>query len=175
MFYTVCHFKYGYIKLVGDINGLLSLTLIPPKGIHKSKEKEANNKLIRNDDFFNEIISQLNEYFLGKRKTFNIKLNLFGTEFQKKVWRKLINIPYGSTCSYKDIATAIGRPKAFRAVGTANRKNPIPIIIPCHRVIATNGKLSGYVYGKAFKKQLLDLEKKETILSNKRSASYFYS
>lgn len=103
--------------------------------------------------------NQIEEYFNGTRKSFDLPLAPKGTEFQKKVWKALLNIPYGYTCSYKDIAISIGNEKACRAVGNANNKNPILIIIPCHRVIGANGDLVGYGSGLELKKRLLDLEK----------------
>ncbi|MBQ9858840.1 MAG: methylated-DNA--[Oscillospiraceae bacterium] len=106
----------------------------------------------------NNAISQLNEYFAGTRKSFDLPLKFDGTEFQKLVWRELQNIPYGKTISYKELAEKTGNIKACRAVGMANNKNPIPIIIPCHRVIGANGKLTGYAGGLEVKKFLLELE-----------------
>ena len=103
---------------------------------------------------------QLQEYFAGKRKTFDLPLELIGTDFQKKVWTALSEIPYGETRSYKDIAERIGQPKACRAVGGANNKNPISIIIPCHRVIGADSRLVGYGGGLDNKKLLLELERK---------------
>ena len=103
--------------------------------------------------------SELREYFNGKRKSFDLPLEPQGTEFQKKVWSALLEIPYGETRSYKDIAEKIENPKACRAVGGANNKNPIVIIIPCHRVIGAYGGLVGYGLGLPMKKQLLDIEK----------------
>ncbi|NMA94908.1 MAG: methylated-DNA--[protein]-cysteine S-methyltransferase [Clostridiales bacterium] len=103
---------------------------------------------------------QLSEYFDGERTDFNLPLKLRGTDFQKSVWKALIDIPYGETRSYKDIAIKVGSPKAFRAVGMANNRNPISIIIPCHRVIGHNGKLVGYGGGLSVKEFLLDLEKR---------------
>lgn len=102
---------------------------------------------------------ELYEYFAGERKTFELPLEPDGTEFQKKVWRALLEIPYGETRSYKDIAERLGNPKACRAVGGANNKNPIVIIIPCHRVIGANGDMVGYGCGLEMKHMLLDLEK----------------
>lgn len=102
---------------------------------------------------------QLEEYFCGKRKKFNLPLKQEGTEFMQSVWKVLETIPYGETRSYKQIAEMIGNPKAVRAVGMANNKNNIPIIIPCHRVIGNNGKLVGYALGLEMKQWLLDLEK----------------
>ena len=103
--------------------------------------------------------SQLNEYFDGKRQTFDFATNAKGTEFQKRVWIALQNIPYGELYSYKQIAEIIGNPKASRAVGMANNKNSLPIVIPCHRVVGSNGKLVGYAYGLDMKKYLIDIEK----------------
>jgi methylated-DNA-[protein]-cysteine S-methyltransferase len=101
---------------------------------------------------------QLNEYFSGKRQSFSIKLDFTGTEFQQAVWHALLTIPYGETRSYGQIARQIDRPKAVRAVGAAIGKNPIAIIAPCHRVIGSNGKLTGFAGGLATKTILLDLE-----------------
>lgn len=102
---------------------------------------------------------QLEEYFEGKRKKFDLALRLNGTSFQNKVWKALLNIPYAKTCSYKDIAKNIGNENASRAVGNANNKNPLPIFIPCHRVIGSNGKLIGYAGGLDIKIKLLELER----------------
>lgn len=101
---------------------------------------------------------QLDEYFSGKRTTFDLPLKLEGTEFQKSVWKELMKIPYGKTASYYDIASAVQNPKACRAVGMANNKNKIPIIIPCHRIIGKSGALTGYAGGLEVKKKLLELE-----------------
>lgn len=103
---------------------------------------------------------QLEEYFEGKRKKFDLALRLNGTSFQNKVWKALLNIPYAKTCSYKDIAKNIGNENASMAVGNANNKNPLPIFIPCHRVIGSNGKLIGYAGGLDIKIKLLELERK---------------
>ena len=105
-----------------------------------------------------ECVEQLDEYFHGTRKEFTIKLQPQGTEFQKRVWNQLIKIPFGETASYKNVAEAIGKEKAVRAVGNANRSNNISIIIPCHRVIGNNGKLVGYGGGLDRKQWLLDHE-----------------
>ena len=106
-----------------------------------------------------ETYKQLSEYFTKKRKTFDIPLKLEGTEFQKAVWHALMKIPYGKTATYLEIAETIGNPKASRAVGMANNKNKIPIVIPCHRVIGSNGSLTGYAGGLEIKKKLLNIEK----------------
>lgn len=106
------------------------------------------------------VYTQLTEYFGGRRQSFDFPYRLQGTEFQKKVWTALCNIPYGETRTYKEIAQAVGNPQASRAVGMANNKNPISIAVPCHRVIGSNGKLVGYAGGLDVKKALLELESK---------------
>jgi methylated-DNA-[protein]-cysteine S-methyltransferase len=105
-----------------------------------------------------EAVRQLTAYFEGSLREFDLPLDMVGTEFQKRVWRELLHIPYGEICSYRDIAEAIGAPQAVRAVGAANGANPIPIVVPCHRVIGASGKLTGYGGGLPLKKRLLDLE-----------------
>ena len=107
---------------------------------------------------FGECVRQLDKYFAGKLLKFSLDLAPQGTLFQREVWDALLQIPYGETRSYQDIAHAIGNPKAVRAVGNSNARNPIAIIIPCHRVIGANGKLTGYAGGLAYKRALLDLE-----------------
>lgn len=108
--------------------------------------------------FLAQAVQELNEYFAGKRQYFTLTLDPQGTTFQQQVWRELQKIPYGSTCSYKDIATRIKNPKGVRAVGGANGKNPLCIVIPCHRVIAADGGIGGYSGGLAMKRKLLALE-----------------
>ncbi len=103
-------------------------------------------------------IAQLSEYFLGKRRSFDLIFDLEGTDFENSVWRQLSKIPYGKTTSYKNIAELINNPKAVRAVGSANGKNPLCIVVPCHRVIASDGTLGGYVGGLKIKSELLALE-----------------
>ena len=108
--------------------------------------------------YFVEIVKQLDEYFAGKRTKFELNISPKGTEFQKKVWAELLKIPYGKTKSYQEIAEAIGKPNAQRAVGSACNKNPILLIIPCHRVVSKTGKLTGFACGIDRKEQLLKLE-----------------
>lgn len=122
--------------------------------------KEANKEI---DNFGKNVFLQLGEYFLGKRIDFDIPLKPLGTDFQLSVWKALTQIPYGQTCSYKDIAYAINNEKSCRAVGMANNRNPISFIIPCHRVIGANGKLVGYGGGLPIKSALLDLEKRVSL------------
>ena len=105
-------------------------------------------------------MAQLREYFEGTRQVFDVPLALSGTPFQLKVWAALTDIPYGETITYGELAQRIGQPDAVRAVGAANGKNPVPIIVPCHRVIGSNGKLTGYGGGLPIKAALLDLERR---------------
>jgi len=112
------------------------------------------------DRLLNEVQRQLSEYFCGERKCFDLPLRMKGTAFQQRVWAALSEIEYGETVSYGDIAGRIGNPAACRAVGMANHNNPISIIVPCHRVIGKNGKLTGYGGGMNVKQQLLELEQK---------------
>ncbi|MDK2820766.1 MAG: methylated-DNA-[protein]-cysteine S-methyltransferase [Clostridia bacterium] len=137
------------------------------QGVHKVsiteedwyKYRQKNNKLIRNTDFCREAIKEIHEYFIGKRQKFSIPLYIEGTTFQKKVWHQLQSIPYGEIRSYSQIAIAIGKPHGQRAVGQANRANPLPIFIPCHRVIGQNGSLIGYAGTKIdIQRYLLQLE-----------------
>jgi len=104
-------------------------------------------------------LRELDEYFAGERREFSIPLDLRGTDFQLRCWRALLDIPYGKTRTYGEIARAIGHPHAFRAVGMSNNRNPVAIVVPCHRVIASNGSLCGYGGGLDVKRKLLDLEK----------------
>ena len=103
-------------------------------------------------------VTELEEYFAGKRREFTFPLDLRGTDFQQACWRALLAIPYGETRTYADIARAVGKPNAFRAVGMANNRNPIAIVVPCHRVIASDGTLCGYGAGLDVKRKLLELE-----------------
>lgn len=139
--------KIGRIYISADENYILEVSLRPLDGIEKE------NFLIK------KAYEQLAEYMDGKRKFFDVPIKFDGTDFQKKVWHALCEIPYGETRSYKDIAKTVGNEKACRAVGMANNKNHIMIIIPCHRVVGSNGDLTGYAGGLKLKKKLLELEK----------------
>lgn len=118
-----------------------------------------HDKLVYNDELNKQYIKELREYLEGIRTTFDMQLDVSGTEFQKQVWDQLREIPYGQLSSYSEIANKINRPKAVRAVGTAIGRNPVSIIVPCHRVLAKNGTLGGYRGGLAMKQELLNLEK----------------
>jgi methylated-DNA-[protein]-cysteine S-methyltransferase len=115
-------------------------------------------------------IQQLEEYFAGQRREFTLPLDLRGTEFQKRCWGALLKIPYGQTCTYADIARAVGSERAFRAVGMANHDNPVAIVVPCHRVIASDGTLGGYGGGLDIKRKLLELEQENQQRRNKSTA-----
>lgn len=138
----------GKMKLVADAVGLTSIQFLDSEEI---LSEEIPNAL-------EEVVKQLREYFDGKRRDFNLRLSPQGTDFQKRVWRELEKIPFGKTVSYKHIATRLGDPKVIRAAASANGKNPIPIIIPCHRVIGSDGSLTGYAGGLYRKKWLLEHE-----------------
>lgn len=121
--------------------------------------KSKINDHLKETPLIRECFNQLKEYFQGTRREFTIPIEAEGSEFQKKVWKALLDIPYGQTRTYKEIAIAIGNEKACRAVGMANNRNSISIIIPCHRVIGANGKLVGYGGGLDIKEKLLNIEK----------------
>lgn len=125
--------------------------------IHFMQDNDPLPELLGNQ-VTEQCIGELSEYFAGKRSKFDIATQAKGTDFQEKVWKALMKVPYGETRSYGELAQEIGQPKAARAIGMANNRNPIPIIIPCHRVIASDGKLTGYSGGLDNKRYLLALE-----------------
>ncbi len=152
--------EIGPLLITEEEGAVTELSFATQKTIEESKNKthDKDNE-ISSCSAMLEVCRQLDEYFDGKRTDFDIKVNPKGTEFQQRVWAELLKIPYGETCSYKDIAMRIGSEKAYRAVGGANNKNPVSIIIPCHRVIGENKKLVGYGGGLDIKEKLLNLEK----------------
>ena len=141
--------EIGPLEVVGNPKGILTVTFVEDEFEDDRNLPACMTKCLR----------QLDEYFNGKRQKFSVPLLLVGTEFQKNVWRQLQKISFGETASYGDVARAIGSPRAFRAVGNANNKNNIPIIIPCHRVIGSDGQLVGFGSGIWRKEWLLDHEK----------------
>ena len=147
--------KIGDIYLVASVRGL--------SGILWSRQPTAMSESLEGDDptlaILKRTVVQLEEYFRGERREFDLPLDIEGTEFQKQVWRQLARIPYGQTCSYSDIARRLKRDKAVRAVGTANGRNLLSIVVPCHRVIAADGTLGGYSGGLPVKRELLALER----------------
>lgn len=152
MFYF-CKYQFENISLylVATETHLINIQFTQPQ-----------KALLQTTELLSMATIQLDEYFQGKRTTFSLPFKLTGTPFQLAVWKELQNIPYGKTISYKEITQKINKPKAYRAVGMANNKNPLPIIIPCHRVIGSNGKLIGYAGGLKLKNYLLELEKSHT-------------
>ncbi len=139
----------GTAKIVGDENGIQSISVLDDDTIKTSTATPIHLK---------DCVAQLDEYFSGNRTEFNLKLNPQGTEFQQSVWEELLNIPFGKSRTYLEQTKQIGDPKAIRAVASANGKNPIWIVIPCHRVIGSDGSLTGYAGGVWRKKWLLEHE-----------------
>lgn len=154
--YTTFQSPLGTMTLQANQNGLLGAWF----ETQTTQPKELG-RYSETDVILNDAIVQLNEYFSGERKVFELPLAAKGTPFQQQVWRALTKIPFGETWSYQQIADEIGNPKAVRAVGLANGKNPISVVVPCHRVIGKNGKLTGYAGGVERKAKLLELEKTE--------------
>ena len=130
---------------------------IRPNPRHLRKE-DRGFQFVDSPDQMKPYVDELEEYFAGKRRKFTFPLDLRGTDFQLACWRALLSIPYGETRSYADIARVVGKPNAFRAVGMANNRNPVAIVVPCHRVIASDGTLCGYGGGLDVKRRLLELE-----------------
>ena len=154
--------EIGYLEIIEEKDGISEISFLGNIGIETRKNLY---NIFTGSPLTKKCSQQLEEYFNGKRKEFNIKLDVIGTEFQKECWNSLLKIPYGETISYSDEAKIIGKDKAVRAVGSANGKNSIPIIIPCHRVVSKDGSLGGYSGGEGgnkgieIKKYLLELEK----------------
>ena len=153
MYYCYFDTPIGELLLAGEADSLSMIGF--PKG---AMRRDPEAEWIYNEAPFEVVRSQLAEYFAGERKDFDLQLSLSGTEFQVAVLGALQKIPYGKTMSYGAVAKQIGRPKAVRAVGAANGRNPIPIIVPCHRVIGTSGDLTGFGGGLDTKAALLRLE-----------------
>ncbi len=138
----------GYTKITGDNDGIASVTVL--------NSEEQTSDII--PESLEDCVYQLNEYFEGKRQVFDLNLNPQGTDFQKTVWDALLTIPYGKTMSYLELSKQLGDVKAIRAVANANGKNPLWIIVPCHRIIGTDGNLTGYAGGLHRKQWLLEHE-----------------
>ena len=146
---AVYAFPFGFLKI--GYRGEVLLLL---------QKVDEPNDIGKKTDFTDYVYSEITEYLKGERTSFDVTYELEGTAFQKKVWEELTKIPYGETRTYKEIAMAIGNPNASRAVGMANNKNPLMVIVPCHIVIGANGKLVGYGGGIAMKRELLALERR---------------
>ncbi len=161
IYFTNIKTQIGNLGLVRDDDSLLRVYL-PNENISKNilQMKYPNENIIENKSGFDEVVNQLTEYIDGKRKHFTIKTRMNISPFYKKALAEVVKVPYGKTASYSQIAQKLNNPKAARAVGSANARNPLPIIIPCHRIIANNGKLGGYGGGLKMKEYLLKFEKK---------------
>jgi methylated-DNA-[protein]-cysteine S-methyltransferase len=153
LYYAYYKSEIGIVEIAGTPDGIVSISLLDDREVPVEFSAEVPPCL-------QACYQQLEEYFQGKRKDFQLKLLPKGTEFQKKVWERLAVIPYGKTVAYRDIACEIGNPKAVRAVGSANSRNPLWIVVPCHRVIGSSGDLTGYAGGLWRKKWLLEHEQK---------------
>jgi len=151
---STCYYEspIGTLKIIGNDTAITQISLDKSPPLVQLPAKGKQTSIIQ------KTIGQLEEYFTKKRKSFDIPLDPMGTPFQKRVWMALGKIPYGKTQTYKQIAEVLGSPKAARAVGLANNRNPIMIVIPCHRVIGANGSLVGYAGGLDVKEKLLILE-----------------
>lgn len=156
MLYTQIDSPVGPLLLVADDAGLRQILFVNGRSHARPDASWKEDKTP-----FRETIRQLQAYFAGKLENFDLLLAPQGTPFQLKVWKRLCDIPYGETISYGELARRIGNPNASRAVGLANGSNPIPIVIPCHRVIGSNGKLTGYGGGLPIKEKLLALERRQ--------------
>jgi methylated-DNA-[protein]-cysteine S-methyltransferase len=154
--FTQMESPIGPLLLAGDDEGLHEISFV--NGRHPARPDPSWNE---NPGPLQETIGQLRAYFAGELENFDLPLAPQGTPFQLIVWKQLCEIPYGETISYGELAGRIGNPKASRAVGLANGSNPIPIVIPCHRVIGSNGKLTGYGGGLPIKEKLLALERRQ--------------
>ncbi len=161
MYTTTYSSPIGPLTLAADAQGLRHVMF--PQG---SRCFEAPEHWQSNAQHFTAVMAQLDEYFAGTRTSFNVKLSPQGTDFQRSVWLALLQVEYAKTTSYGDVARIIGKPKASRAVGAANGANPIPIIIPCHRIIGASGKLTGFGGGLPTKQWLLAHERGEGQLFN---------
>ena len=157
--YTMIESPLGGLLAARDDEGITEL-LLP----HGKKPARPVAEWVRDDAAFDDIRGQLDEYFAGRRTSFDLPLHMIGSAFQKRVWTGLLDIPCGATTSYGALANAIGAPGAARAVGLANGQNPIPIIVPCHRVIGANGSLTGYGGGLLAKQWLLTHEQRQSEL-----------
>lgn len=156
MYYSKIESKFGEIFLLSDGTSLLALDF-------EKTSRYQNAELKNNLEIFKETKKQLNEYADGKRRDFDLKLKPEGTEFQELAWKTLCKIPFGKVLSYGEQATKMKKPNAQRATGSANGKNPLPIIIPCHRIITSNGKLGGYSGDIKLKERLLKIEGHQVI------------
>ncbi|MDI3417413.1 methylated-DNA--[protein]-cysteine S-methyltransferase [Streptomyces luteolus] len=154
--HTLLDSPYGPLTLVATDGALSGLYMTDQR--HRPPEENFGLRVAPDEAPFAEAARQLGEYFTGDRHTFDLPLHLAGTPFQRRVWEGLSTIPYGETRTYGELAAQLGKPNASRAVGLANGKNPLGIVVPCHRVVGANGSLTGYGGGLDRKRRLLELE-----------------
>jgi methylated-DNA-[protein]-cysteine S-methyltransferase len=154
VWYTEVESPIGPLRLAADAEGLRQIDFLA------SEPRPLPAGWVHDPGRLADVVAQLQSYFAGTLRDFDLKLAPQGTPFQRGVWSRLCEIPYGATTSYGELACRVGNPKASRAVGLANGRNPIPIVIPCHRVIGSNGSLTGYGGGLAIKEHLLTLERR---------------
>lgn len=160
--HTVVDSPYGPLTLVATDGVLSGLYMVGQR--HRPQEESFGERVSRAEDPFPEVVRQLNAYFAGELTEFTVPVRLEGTAFQRSVWEQLVRIPYGRTWSYGELAARLGKPGASRAVGLANGKNPVGIIVPCHRVIGASGAMTGYGGGLDRKVRLLAFEAGERSL-----------
>jgi O-6-methylguanine DNA methyltransferase len=168
LFYTTFKTPINSLLILSSEKGLVKIMFIDTKDslpLRSLKNEYPGTTFVEDKSKNQDTTNQLKEYFTGTRKIFSLPLDIRGTPFQKQVWAEVAKVSYGRTCSYGEIASRIGKPGAGRAVGMANHNNPLPIVIPCHRIVGADGSLTGYGAGIHIKEKLLKLEK-ENIGSN---------
>ena len=153
IFTHIYHSPIGAIKIVAAAHSIEELIFVEPEAV-----PEIELIVTESNDVIHQCIEELIEYFAGNRRTFTVPINQVGTEFQQKVWRELYEVPFGKTLSYGELAKKLGDPKCVRAAASANGKNKIAIIVPCHRIIGADQSLVGYAWGKSRKRWLLQHE-----------------
>ena len=162
IYHTILTTPIGQLLIASSAKGFVRI-LLPNEGnpdlVSRLRNDFPEHTLVEDREKNQKAVDQLNEYFRGARTVFSLPLDLRGTPFQKTVWNAVTRVPYGQTRSYGQIARQVGKPKAFRAVGMANRTNPIPIAVPCHRILGADGSLTGFGGGIPLKEKLLKLEK----------------
>lgn len=153
LLYTIVESPYGGVLIAGSGSGIALVSFLDG-----TRPAAIGRDWTRSPRSFRDAVQQLEAYFRGELREFDVELDLQGTDFQREVWKMLTRVPYGQTASYAEIAAAVGRPAAPRAVGAANGANQIPIFVPCHRIIGSDGRLTGYRGGVDIKRGLLELE-----------------
>jgi methylated-DNA-[protein]-cysteine S-methyltransferase len=168
IFYSWARTAWTPLLVASSARGVVAVQFVPPgeepKAWQRLQAAFPRRELVESGRQNSRVAEELLAYSSGELQKFTVPLDLRGTAFQKAVWRALLQIPYGETRTYADVARVCGRARAFRAVGMANHSNPIPIIVPCHRVVGSNGRLVGYGGGLALKKTLLEHERRHTPL-----------